>query len=382
MDNSSSQNSLDNSILFAHCAKDWNCYSNEESHDTGNTVHADGNTYGDCAELKNLNRKSSGLSKQKINNKQNEKLSSDQREIDLSHDSYAENSASAIATSTSNIPMFLTEQETEQEDAIKYEGTIFTRLYSILESAFIQHIPLSYAQSEAKAKELLLFPKQNNNWHLCLRGYHAHNISENAESVADSELHDPLEGAVSWLTEGIEKGWLRHVDIEAFARPLHHAFLSQERFWQCFASACDRKNNHLSLVLFEIAETAQKKKETLELIEQILIVTKNQDFFGEIKGFGVALVLPDSGRFGATACAESILSRMGKVLQNISIKVGVAEAEGGDNVDALFAHAKEALANNQEDGREVQVYRSMKKNKENNSLVQSDEKRFLFFGVQ
>ena len=382
MNNSNSQKPSDNSRLFANCAKDWDSCEHEKS------GVIDANMLKDQENLSNQ----SDSSGQKNENKHNVAFKHTRQEPSSSHpfSVYSMDVPIADASipevlrpdafmsdmSKANVNTFSTEQGNA------YGNTTLTRLYSAFESAFTQYSPRSHAQSELEAKKLLLNPQENFNWHVCLMGYHAHNISENLDDTADSELHDPLEGAVSWLTEGMEKGWLRYVDMSSFVSPLHHSFLSQEVFWQRFVSACERKRNRFSLVLFKIADTANKDLERLELIEQILMATKKQDFFGEITGLGVALALPDSGSFGATACAERIMSRMDKILQNVSIEVGVAEAEGDENADTLFGYTKEALASKPEHGLRVQVYRNMKKDKENSSLVQSDEKRFLFFGVQ
>lgn len=353
MNNSNSQKPRDNSILFANCAKEWDSYEHKETH------------------VVFENAIESILNEQDTLNEQDSQ--SDQ------HEQERQKEQLIFALQGGNY------SHSFNDDVIdtSMENPLLTRLHSVLELALTQYVPLSHSQSEIKAQELLFAPQKNYNWHLCLMGYHANNISTNL-NFEENELHDPLEGIVKWLTEGMKKSWLRYVDMDSIISPLHYSFLSQEVFWQRFVIACETRRNRLSLVLFKFADAASKKMEIRELIEQILIATKSQDFFGEIRGVGVALVLPNSGSFGATACAECIMSRMENSLnlQNISITVGVAEAGEGENADILFAHTKEVLTMKPKHGLKVHVYSHTKKDEEKKSLVQSEEKRFLFFGVQ
>ncbi len=342
MNNSNSQKPSDNTSLFANCAADWDSFELEAP----------------CGLFDDIQDNSKA------------------QELSSTEDSYMLSPMPII-----DMPVLL------EQDPSAYENNSLTRLYAALESAFTTYTPLSHAQSQNSAKELMLIPQKNYNWHLCLMGYHAQNIAEGLSSSSNDDMHDPLEGALPWIAQGMEKGWLRYVNMEDFVSPLHHAFLSQEVFWQRFVSACDSKKNRLSLVLFKIANTTNKNRELSELIEQILLATRPQDFFGEIKGLGVALVLPDYGCFAATACAERILSRMDKILDqtlmdNFVSTVSVAEADTDENADTIFAHAKESLINSNKNNLRVHVYRNTTKITERKSLVQSDEKRFLFFGVQ
>lgn len=351
MNNSNSQKPRDNSILFASCAKEWDSYEQKETH-----VVFENNIQNALNEQDNCHDKAKQASQCEESN-QREESNFMERELKYS------------------------EFYSDDKIDVSIENPLLTRLHSALELALTQYIPLSHSQSEIKAQELLFAPQKNYNWHLCLMGYHANNISTDL-NFEESDLRDPLEGIIPWLAEGMRNSWLRHVDMDNMLNPLHSSFLSQEVFWQRFVTASEKRRNRLSLVLFKFADIASKKLELRELIEQILISTSNQDFFGEIRGLGVALVLPGSGSFGATACAECIMSRMDNNLQNISIEVGVAEAMEGENGDTLFAHAKEMLATKPKHGLKVQVYSHKKKDEEKKSLVQSEEKRFLFFGVQ
>lgn len=341
-------------------------------------------------------------------------------------------------------------------------STHFPHFYSYLHTKLQNAAPYSLTQSKTHALTLLKTPHESLNWHLYLipaqkqipsQSERASIIQE--ESLYKEELCQPItkeENLLAWLHEGITKGWLRHAALEEFKEILPSAYLSQDIFWKRFSSKCD-STNRISLVLFKLPKqntnSLHSNKQDIylrELIEQILLTIKGTDFFGEIHGFGVGLVLCDCGSFSATAKAERILTRLENIFKNtnstknpqvpsfstsephtnpnmqIPIQVAVAEKEEGENADTLFAHAKEVIHAHEHENTylahspqqnsfipprkkatkntmdttfsenqnpippriqalRVHVYRNTQKSKEKNSLVQSDEKRFLFFGI-
>lgn len=308
--------------------------------------------------------------------------------------------------------------------------------YSSLFSQLTLTKPCATTQIKEKAIDLINAPHQAINWHLCLMP-HKINVQENNPDLnTEQTMHIvkkkeelPLENDILyWLKEGMAKGWLRHLAMEDFSSILPSAYLSQDRFWSRFSTSCECKGR-MSLILFKLPEMTKKKglqsklhtAYVQELIEQILLTIKETDFFGEINGFGIALVMAGCGAFSATAHAERIMSRLESAFQDLPelaqlpLHVAIAEKEDGENADTLFAHAKELIhvreeeththtmynqatcsqtTCNQTQHKQIQsnkvsqaniftlhVYHNTQKTKEKNSLVQSDEKRFLFFGM-
>lgn len=240
-----------------------------------------------------------------------------------------------------------------------------------------------------------------NTWQLNFEEYH-HFFNEHLhnESVTgkNSLIMDEI---VTWFATGIKKGWLQpsyealqsilpHFEKQTGAHLMHRNCLTQERLWSKLESTCTKHQGRLSIVLFHIPQTKGNDKiydkEYLELAEQIHTVLRTQDFFGEVSNSMISLVLPDCGVFGATACAERIMSKMTKMLHVQGLlcpfEVGVAERMDGENIDILFAHAKEALSLPLQNDASVHVYRALRTEKKHDSLVQATEKQFLFFGIQ
>ncbi len=247
------------------------------------------------------------------------------------------------------------------------ENSLLINLYKVIQSAFFNYNCLSPSQRKKEIDELLSNPLKSHYWHLCIPQTN-HNKLEFIEKIE------------SWLELGIENGWIKYANLDKIFSPLHKSFLDQEEFWQRFVLACDTRKNHLTLVLFKL-QHQNYKSQLKEIIEQLLFCTDKNDFFGEIKGFGVGLVLPGTGCFAASACAERVLANMKTSLPNHDFEAGITEICEGENADTAFAHAKEALLQNKADNMFVKIYQRAKKDLTNNSLVQADEKRFLFFGI-
>ncbi len=257
------------------------------------------------------------------------------------------------------------------EDFNDFGDSLLENLYRTMQKTFLNYNFPIEAQRTEHIQELINHPEKSYFWHLCIMEDEKNKGQEEAESKNSMK---------KWLDLGMEHGWLRYIDMEKYLNPLHQLFLNQDEFWQRLIFATEHKKNHFSLVLFKL-DAQNERLQLQELIEQLIISTQKQDFFGEIKGFGIALALPEMGGFTACALAERILSCVNNALPHLQINAGLAEALDGENADTIFAHAKEALLQNKQDNLNAMFYQHSKNEKKNKSLVQADEKRFLFFGV-
>ncbi len=241
---------------------------------------------------------------------------------------------------------------------------------------FLQTISEDRCLSQTELLEqidyLVHHPQNCVKWHVFLKDNAA------KEKSCPEEAKELLE----WLKLGMKKGWLQYIDTD-HARPMLNlpifsSYKDQDSFWRCYEDACLKKLGRLSIVLFDLGSAENKDCIFQELLEQLLHSIRKQDFFGEMPENKVALVLPGTGSFRATALVERILGTLAKNLPQFYVKAGLAEMEDGEGANTLYANAQKALLQEKDAILRVQVYHPEKKECE--SLVHADEKRFLFFG--
>ncbi len=237
----------------------------------------------------------------------------------------------------------------------------------------VHYAVLSEQEEKALLHDLMANPKNATLWQLCLMGYSRENIAQYADS-----LESPLQGVEAWLMEGIKKGWLRrqerHYDLTVLEYPLFVHRLERD---------CQLGGGVFTLGLVKIR--------TSDLVRDILLQScaahlSVEDYLCNINGLGYALVFWGRKNFAASAVMEKILDNLEQNLHREHIaeqfSAGLSEYCRQDTAEALLDHAKQALSMPSPAGIRVKSYINRQQTAENNSLVHSNEKRFLFFGVQ
>ncbi len=233
---------------------------------------------------------------------------------------------------------------------------------------------LTDVEEKSILRELVSNPKNANLWRLCLMGY----SKENFAHIGDS-LDSPLEGVEAWLAEGIKKGWLRREERQ-YNLPLIEYPLFEYRL----GVDCRNFGKNFSVVVFRVNADASQNDILLQCFAKYL---SSDDYLCEVKGVGYILVLAGRKSFAASAIMEKISDNFEKKLRSNRIEtvysIGLAEYIQGDTADTVLDHAKQALSLPSPIGIKVKSYinNNQQKKEESSSLVHSNEKRFLFFGI-
>lgn len=232
---------------------------------------------------------------------------------------------------------------------------------------------LSSQEEQALLHDLMANPKNSVLWQLCLMGYSKENISR-----FENSLQSPLEGVETWLLEGIRKGWLRRLEKQYSVN-----FLAYSLFVHRLQRDCKEGASPFSLCIVKI--------QTSDLVHDLCMQSfakhlSEEDYLCKINGLGYAVTLAGRKNFSACAVMEKVADELERFLQRerleLPFSAGLSEFCLSDTAEILFDHAKQALALPSPCGIKVKSFAGEKNRTENNSLVQSDEKRFLFFGVQ
>lgn len=233
---------------------------------------------------------------------------------------------------------------------------------------------LSESEEKSILRELVSNPKNANLWRLCLMAYGKDKFAD-----LDNSLENPLEGVEAWLVEGIKKGWLRREERQ-YNLPLIEYPLFEYRL----SADCHSFGKCFSVVVFRVNADSSQNDLLLQCFAKYLTT---EDYLCEIKGVGYILVLAGRKSFAASAVMEKIADNYEKKLLangfDTVFSVGLAEFCQGDTVETLLDHAKQALAMPSPIGIKVKSYiiNNQQKREESSSIVHSNEKRFLFFGI-
>ena len=233
---------------------------------------------------------------------------------------------------------------------------------------------LTDVEEKSILRELVSNPKNANLWRLCLMGY----SKENFAHIGDS-LDSPLDGVEAWLAEGIKKGWLRREERQ-YNLPLIEYPLFEYRL----GVDCRNFGKNFSVVVFRINADASQNDILLQCFAKYL---SSDDYLCEVKGVGYILVLAGRKSFAASAIMEKISDNFEKKLRSNRLEtiysIGLAEYIQGDTADTVLDYAKQALSLPSPIGIKVKSYinNNQQKKEESSSLVHSNEKRFLFFGI-
>lgn len=237
----------------------------------------------------------------------------------------------------------------------------------------VHYAVLSEQEEKALLHDLMANPKNAALWQLCLMGYSKENVARFSDT-----LESPLDGVEAWLMEGIKKGWLRrqekHYALTVLDYPLFVHRLERD---------CQLGSGVFTVGLVKI--------QTSDLVHDIFMQSLGKhlsldDYICKISGLGYAIVFWGRKNFSASAVMEKILDTLEQNLHKETIAInfgaGLSEYCRQENAETLIDHAKQALSFASPAGIRVKSYIDRQKTAEKNSLVHSDEKRFLFFGVQ
>lgn len=238
----------------------------------------------------------------------------------------------------------------------------------------LKHFSSLTAQEEkALLHELMANPKNATLWQLCLMGYSRENIAR-----FEDTLQSPLEGVEAWLLEGIKKGWLRKLEKQYAVNFLEYPLYIHRLQRDCEGCAGD-----FSVGLVKIQTSDFVHDLCMQSFEKYL---SKEDYLCKINGLGYAVTFGGRKNFSACAVMEKIADMLEQILQrehvDCSFTAGLSEFCQSDTAETLLDRAKQALSLQSPCGIKVKSFVQEKKNAQKNSLVQSDEKRFLFFGVQ
>ncbi len=232
---------------------------------------------------------------------------------------------------------------------------------------------LSSQEEQALLHDLMANPKNAVLWQLCLMGYSKENISR-----FENSLQSPLEGVETWLLEGIRKGWLRRLEKKYSVN-----FLAYPLFVHRLQRDCEGAGRPFCVSIVKIQASDFVHDLCMQSFAKHL---SEEDYLCKINDLGYAVVLAGRKNFSACAVMEKAADELERFLHReqleLSFSAGVSEFCQADTAETLLDHAKQALSLPSPCGIKVKSFVREKNLSENNSLVQSDEKRFLFFGMQ
>lgn len=231
---------------------------------------------------------------------------------------------------------------------------------------------LNEQEEKALLYEIMRNPKNSTLWQLCLMGYSKENFAKFSES-----LQNPLEGVEAWLLEGIKKGWLRKIEKEYNLTLLEYPLFIHRLQGECQCA------DVFTLGLVKIQASDLVHDLILQSFAKYLTL---DDYISKINGLGYVVVLAGRKNFSASAVMEKISDDLEQKLHkehiDLDFNVGLTEFCPMDTAENLLDHAKQALSLPSPTGIKVKSFINQAKKHENNSFVHSNEKRFLFFGVQ
>lgn len=265
------------------------------------------------------------------------------------------------------------ESEDEKPQILVQEDEDWQERDFYSETNLIHYAHLTEQEEKTLLQGLMANPANAILWQLCLMGY----SKENRVSLEES-LENPLEGFDAWLLEGVKKGWLRKKQ-QIYSLDV----LDYSLFLQRLQKDCQNSSQAFTLALVKI-QTSDYMHEVL--MQNFAKFLGQDDYLSKIKGLGYAIVLSGRKNFAASAVMEKISDAFEQVLHReniiVDFSVGLSEFCAPENADSLIDRAKHALSMSSPTGMKVKSYIKQQKNTEKNSLVQSNEKRFLFFGVE
>lgn len=231
---------------------------------------------------------------------------------------------------------------------------------------------LNEQEEKALLYEIMGNPKNATVWQLCLMGYSKENFAKFSES-----LQSPLEGVEAWLLEGIKKGWLRKIEKEYNLTLLEYPLFIHRLQRECQCA------DVFTLGLVKIQASDLVHDLMMQSFAKYLTL---DDYISKIGGLGYVLVLSGRKNFSASAVMEKISDELEQKLHKehiaLEFNVGLSEFCSSDTAEKLLDNAKQALSLPSPAGIKVKSFINQEKKQENNSFVHSNEKRFLFFGVQ
>lgn len=192
---------------------------------------------------------------------------------------------------------------------------------------------------------------------------------------------DP-ESAKNWLAQGLEQGWLK-VQNKKPLTSLDKMLLSSEVFWNSLGSLFLDNKKNFTFLLFD---NCQKYGDIQEkLLEQLFTHPLTKDLVGRVDHNQIAVVMLATGRFEATAFAKRVVSSIQTICTvkkiRSSLRVAIVDAESVEKSSAFYTNAKLAMQGKCSTNSTDSVFIFLGETPENKSLVQADEKRFLFFGI-
>lgn len=258
----------------------------------------------------------------------------------------------------------------DMADSFKNEDT-FEEDYAPL-THLVHFANLNEQEEKALLYDIMGNPKNATVWQLCLMGYSKENFAKFSES-----LQSPLEGVEAWLLEGIKKGWLRKIEKEYNLTLLEYPLFIHRLQKEC------QYAESFTLGLVKIQASDLVHDLVLQSFAKYLTL---DDYISKISGLGYVVVLAGRKNFSASAVMEKISDELERKLHNehigLEFNVGLSEYCPLDTAEKLLDNAKQALSLPSPAGIKVKSFINHEKKQENNSFVHSNEKRFLFFGVQ
>lgn len=235
-------------------------------------------------------------------------------------------------------------------------------------SRLVHYADLSEQEEKALLCELSENPENANVWQLYLMGG-----SQKNDSLGTDSFENPLNGVQDWLLQGIKKGWLRKIEKRYALTLLEYPLFIQRLQRDCQSSA--------------IFTVGLVKIQTSDFIQDLLFQSfekflSAEDYFCKINELGYSFVLTGRKNFSASAVMEKIIEVLERKLHNENMKcdfsIGLSEFCHSETAESLLDHAKQALSMPSLAGIKVKSFINQQKSQEKNSLVHSDEKRFLF----
>ena len=231
---------------------------------------------------------------------------------------------------------------------------------------------LNEQEEKALLYDIMANPKIATVWQLCLMGYSKENFAKFAES-----MQSPLEGVEAWLLEGIKKGWLRKIEKEYNLTLLEYPLFIHRLQQECQCA------DVFTLGLVKIQASDLVHDLMMQSFAKYLTL---DDYISKISGLGYVVVLAGRKNFSASAVMEKISDDLEQKLHRehiaLDFNVGLTEFCQKDTAENMLDHAKQALSLPSPTGIKVKSFINQENKQEKNSFVHSNEKRFLFFGVQ
>lgn len=235
-------------------------------------------------------------------------------------------------------------------------------------SRLVHYADLSGQEEKTLLCELAANPENANLWQLCLMGDRQEN-----DSLGAGISENSLTGVQDWLLQGIKKGWLRKIEKQYSLTLLEYPLFVHRLQRDCQNAA--------------VFTVGLVKIQTSDFIQDLLFQSfekflSAEDYFCKINELGYALVLTGRKNFSASAVMEKIIEVLERKLHSENMKcdfsIGLSEFCQSETAESMLDHAKQALSTPSPSGIKVKSFINQQKSQKKNSLVHSDEKRFLF----